>query len=104
MISSQQSAWGFVKERLLAGMVIRNWTAKHGYIDGSFVIREINSHSVRVEPPQGRVVSAADFETIGQMWSGYLAGHFNRPALRNVSHNSQYVISILHQFGYQQLD
>lgn len=97
------NAWEFIQSRLRPGMPIRNWTVANGYIGEDFTVRELGPRSLLVELLDGKAltVAAADFLLVGGRWVDYVARRLPRHALRDASQRTKYVISILHQLGYE---
>ena len=88
--------WSDIKQRLMPGTLIRNWSAEEGYMGGAFSVDDVDSAGVIIRFGQvGRRVSRRDFENLFAFWAAYNRGTIGRSDLAKRSDNAIYILSIL---------
>ena len=87
-----------IKKNLSEGQTIKNWTILKGYFGEDFDIVQISDNRITVNPFSAslRTVTAKDFIKIAEIWDDYLTMKIRRKNIMTLTHNSKYVISILH--------
>jgi hypothetical protein len=99
---SFEGVWADIRRRLRVGTTIRNWGAVQGYTGKTFCIVGVDDTAIMVRSVRmnkkdtKRLVSKGEFERFFPVWPAYKAGTVQRTALTAASHNTTYVISILH--------
>lgn len=95
--------WATIQQSMRPGTTVRKWSAKKGFLDGSFTVTAVTPASVTVDSPGAKnlqTVPKADFEKVLVIWDRYLAGTVQRIDLRETTRYSTYVIGIIHHvFG-----
>ena len=95
-----EQVWNRLCHELALPRVVRNWTVDSDYIGrGDFTAQMSGNHIVCVLTSHSEIqVPKKDFETVYEMWSGYLSREIPRYRIRDVTRHSKYIISVFHQF------
>ena len=91
--------WGQIQQAIAPGDTIRNWSRDSGYLGNDFTIHAVQARFVEVDSPGAaniQHVRREDFARVYEHWDDYNEGTVRRPELRDITHFSTYVISILH--------
>jgi hypothetical protein len=99
MNSNFEGMWADIRQRLLPGTLVRNWSADRGYTGGEFRINDLDGAAVVVrsgQMGQERRVSKGDFQRLFTFWGAYNRGSIGRAELGKRSQNTTYILSILH--------
>jgi hypothetical protein len=94
--------WSAIQNSLNPGEKVKNWTAAKGYLGDSFSITRVSSEYVVVSSPEAKneqSVPKRDFEKLYTIWGSYCAGSVQRQEIRDMTHFSKYIISILHHIA-----
>jgi hypothetical protein len=90
--------WIDMQARLDAGMTVKNWTSRKGYLGDEFKIFSVSEDFVEVDSPNAQSVlrvRKSDFEVMYENWDAYCAGRLQRQELRNLTRFSKYTMSII---------
>ena len=98
MDESIESVWADFCSRLKPRAVIRNWSVVNGYTGGEFVIHTVGPGGIMIELTTGteRMLAKGEVQKLLTHWETYKAGKVARVDLRNISHNTSYILSLLH--------
>ena len=107
--------WKDIKEELSNLQLIKNWTAKSGFIGEDFTAiyilkpRTIEGGYIEAIGPSmkySRKVKKHSFQKIYPYWNGYIKGRIQYQFLshkkinKNATLHAKYIISILHQYEH----
>jgi hypothetical protein len=93
------ATWSALQANLTPGTTVSNWTAANGFLGDTFTVTTVGSTHVEVDTPGAQniqKVPSADFETAYNLWQRYCKRQVTRPEIRDATHFSKYVISLLH--------
>ena len=91
--------WQQLQRDLHLGDTIRNWSQRGGYLGGVFTIHNSGAEFVEVDPHDAvhnQYIRKEEFAKVYDLWDAYNSGHVPRYVLRDLTHFSTYVLSILH--------
>jgi len=92
--------WDLLNRELASPTPVVNWTAFSGELErGNFTAQMAGDEVICALSSGSEIrIPREDFATVHAMWPQYVSGEVPRHAIRDVTRNSKYVISILHQF------
>ena len=93
-----ERVWARLGACLQAGTKVPYWGVRRGYSARAFQVARVDRRSVTVKGPSlscPREIRKKEFQRIHARWSGYCNGSIQRQALRPVSFNTAYILSIL---------
>jgi hypothetical protein len=99
-IESFERCWKEIVLRLTPRRLY-SWSAAGG-ARSFFEVTRVDADGITVLTSKGtRCVPRKDFETIFEIWEGYISRRVQRQSVRGLSVNSTYVISVLHWMEIQ---
>jgi hypothetical protein len=93
------TVWADLRNRLSAGMTIKNWSAAKGYTGRDFRIVSVVPGAITVGGGSitvPRHIGRGDFERIHSVWDAYRAGRYPRGEMLSLSQNTTYILSLLY--------
>jgi hypothetical protein len=90
--------WDQLRERLYPGTSIPAWSVKNRYLGWDFTAAAVHAEHLEVTGGDiggSRRITRADFETVADLWPGYIGGAVQRQQIRDASQNSTYILGIL---------
>ena len=91
--------WRRLQRALHPGDTIRNWSQHGEYLGGAFTIHNVGAEFIEVDPydaVHNQYIRKEEFAKVYDFWDAYNWGQVPRSVLRDLTHFSTYVISILH--------
>ena len=90
--------WNYIQKNLKNGTTINNWTKDKQYLGDQFTIYNVASTQVAIDTPGAtniQYVPQNDFEDVYNIWQQYVSSTHRRYQIRDNTHFSKYIISIL---------
>lgn len=90
--------WHKLQARLKPGVLVKNWTAKSGYLGDEFRISAVSDAAVEIDSPNAENVQRVprkDFEILFSNWEAYCSERLQRQELREMTRFSKYTMSII---------
>ena len=90
-----------IRSELPEGTIIRNWSQASGYLNTRTKIENVEQNAIVVSSEDTafpRRINMDEIARINSHWDDYCAGRFPRHRLRDESHNSTYILAILHWY------
>ncbi len=77
---------------------MKTWS-RAGYLSSAFEIEHVEAKRITVKLKNNnlRNISENDFMKVFDRWPDYLKGRISREALGTLTHNSTYILTILHE-------
>jgi hypothetical protein len=93
-----EGLWNRIVHTLRPSQTVRSWGKARGYTGGTFNVEYIDQDGMTVSSARTsapRLVGKDDFARVYEVWGRYLGGNMSRQELRDISHNTTYILSIL---------
>ena len=92
--------WSELTSILNMPQKISNWTKDNGFIGDDFRAQHKDRNSISCILDSGKVIKVpqVEFHEMYKKWGDYISGRLQRSDLRDQSHFTKYVISIIHQY------
>ena len=99
VVISKRDYWLELQSFLRIGRY-QNWTLASGARDSFFNLIRITSDRIKISVDGSsipRTVTQAEINRVAEFWPAYKQGNVSRLRLRDISQNSTYVITLLHE-------
>ena len=93
-----EQLWANLQTNMRIGTEIKNWTAANGYLGDKMTVVNVSNNMTQIEAPKAKniqSISKSEFEKVWGVWSEYINKKMPRHELRDITHFSKYIISIL---------
>lgn len=94
-----QQAWDLVRQTLRKGETVPVWSAAGQTRSAPFKIVSVGWSAIEVDPPAASKtwrIDRSEFEKVFRVWDDYCSRRVRRDQLRDLTHYSTYIVSILH--------